>query len=863
MLERAKTYWREIVKKYPWLDLLWRRLPAAASACTAVAICIAYWRFYLEYYTDKDGWGKVVWYKELIESNIWLNWWLLFYGLLIVFVLIVIALSRKQSIVGWIKLAFVYVSCVICLYSVPALYSVNTVIPHVTYHTLFTVLFGMWIVVALVKIIMQNRTCTCDLIEDKKIKGTQDVQWESYIDATITYLNEQRETDECLAIGIAGPWGSGKTTFMRQMQAKLNADKYIIREFKPWRLSSAVQVNTAFFKLLESVICEAQKWTYEKLLHYVRKYAKLITSVQELPKPAMAIWNHVLPDEEDSIAELHTKINNELNQINKQIIILIDDIDRLDNDEMFEVLRLIRISANFNKITFIVTYDKGYLTQNIFKLLSCKGEDYLKKIINLEIQLPSYEDYVLAEVLCQKIACNFNDEKLLKDLRYAIRKYNTDKGCLINDYLLTFRDAERIANSFTLILMHIRNSSNSIMLNIDDLLWIELLHYFDTLTYNQLKSNYLHLLQSSEHSQERLEIKNASENNHPILEKLFPASFESAELNSIVWQSNIKSYFSYRQLDDKLMLNDFDDFLRSHPTRELAIKRVKRWMKSAKARSFINNLSTYNYLLIDSNETNIAYLDIVLATATYYKYSSVKFQYIVNLFRNLHNDYFFTHHDYLMKKEFFESEMRWFISNYPGLAIWNVLLATMPFCDDKGDPYDESFMDIDQKRKMSLDKIRELASLNFDGFKRNEGIDKLRIDRIFDKNYPLHAFVSASSYLSRCNSAHHNNLSEEVYNNLLPDAITFIFAKRKRYSEKTFEAMMTPLIGHLWIGDESTDTDLARVRHRVEKLFGSVDNFNTFVDDHFTLSKTVIKNYLVSFQLRSLHSEVDRKNGNL
>lgn len=860
MLERAKTYWREIVKKYPWLDLLWRRLPAAASACTAVATGIAFWIFYLEHHTD-NGWGEVVWYKELIESNGWLNWWLSFYCILITFILIVISLSRRQSVETWIKQAFVYIVCVICCYLVPACYPINTVIPCVTYHTLLTVLFGIWIGMALARIVWCNRTQKgITTVNEKTLKDTQDVQWGSYIEATVTYIDGQGTSDECLAIGIAGPWGSGKTTFMHQMQSRLSQEKYIIREFKPWRLTSATQVSSAFFKLLEAIIHDTQKWTYEKLLESVKKYAELISSVQEIPKPALAVWNHLVPEEEMSIAELHSKINSELNQIDKQIIIMIDDIDRLDNEEMFEVLRLIRISANFSKITFVVTYDKSYLTQNIFRHLSCKGEDYLKKIINLEIQLPSYEDYVLADVLYQKIAKSFPGELRLKGLRYAIQdKYTTDHGTLIGDYLVTFRDAERLANSFTLLLKHINNAKKAIELDWGDLFWLEMLHYYDTSTYNQLKTNCLHLLSPQKHNQERLEVRTQESTSNPILLNLFRVSAENPPLNSIVWRSNIKAYFAYRQLDDKLMLNDFDAFLQKGPTREQVVKNVKHWMKTPKARSFINNLSTYDYLNITSDEVNIAYLDTLLATATYYKHSSENFKYIIHLFKKLHNDYVPVHRNYLMKKEFFEDEIRWFISKYPGLSIWNVLLATMPLCEEQNKEYqDYPYLDMDLKRKLNAKQLHELVELNFKGSIHQRGVEKLKIERIFDKDYPLHSFVISASYLRKCDSFRNDSLVTEIYTNLLPEALPSLFPKRI-HSEKKFEEMINSLLGNLQNKDEFEVYDVVRTRHKVEKLFGSVDNFNTFIDNHFNLSDHMIRRYLEPLGFRSLLANTKKK----
>lgn len=859
MLETIKTYWNKAVKKYPWLDLVWRRLPAAASACTAVAIGIAYWRFYLEYYTDKDEWGKVVWYKELIESNIWLNWWLLFYGMLIVFVLIAIALSRKQTIEGLIKLAFVYVTCVICLYSVPALYPVITVIPDVTYHTLFTILFGIWIAVELINVIIQflpHKHITTK--NNEIITGVQDVQWNGYLDAIVTYLTTKEQGDECFAIGIASPWGSGKTTFMHQMQKRLDeTDKYLIKEFKPWMLSSASQVNSAFFKLLESIIREASVLTYEELLNTIKTYTKLISSIPDIPKPTIALLDHIRQQEKHAISDLHAKINNELCDIGKHIIILIDDIDRLDNSEMFEILRLIRISANFKSLTFIVTYDKEYLTQNISKYLACEGDEYLKKIINLEIQLPSYEDNVLGLVLYKKIESSFPGHPKLKELRYAIRKYTTDHGDLINDYLLTFRDAERFANYFTLLLRHVNEEKDPVDFNWEDLFWIEMLHYYDTKTYNLLKTNHLNLLQQADEKHGWLVAKShTNTKQHPIVVSIFSSAHRTTGLNSIVWESNIKSYFAYRHLDDRLMLNDFYLFLQRIPTKGQIAQKVRKWTKGAvMERSFIRNLGAYDHFRIDKDDVNVAYIDTLLEATMYYKYTADNFKYICKLFKNLHSNYEPYPLNIYVKKEIIESELRQYISRHPGKLIWNVLLTTFPICVDEAVDYDEyPFFEIDSIRKPSLETLKELAELNFQGYIKLEGIKKIKLSCIFQKEYPLNAFIVSTSYLRKCNSTQGNIRVTEEYSNLLPNAVSALIPNNKKFTEKTFEAMMKPLVGRLRRGNEPTDMDLARVRHGVEKLFGSVDNFNTFIANHFNSSELIINAYLDRFKLHSIPS---------
>lgn len=55
------------------------------------------------------------------------------------------------------------------------------------------------------------------------------------------------------------------------------------------------------------------------------------------------------------------------------------------------MLKLIRITANFKNLFFLVAYDKDHIA-NLLKGVG--GEEFLKKIIPLEICLPDYESYI-------------------------------------------------------------------------------------------------------------------------------------------------------------------------------------------------------------------------------------------------------------------------------------------------------------------------------------------------------------------------------------------------------------------------------------------------------------------------------------
>ena len=70
----------------------------------------------------------------------------------------------------------------------------------------------------------------------------------------------------------------------------------------------------------------------------------------------------------------------------KQIIIIIDDIDRLDLLETNMIFKLIKRTANFPNTVFLLSYDRNRLSEKITND-GYPGEEYLEKIIQLSYPL--------------------------------------------------------------------------------------------------------------------------------------------------------------------------------------------------------------------------------------------------------------------------------------------------------------------------------------------------------------------------------------------------------------------------------------------------------------------------------------------
>ncbi|MBS1613859.1 MAG: AAA family ATPase, partial [Bacteroidetes bacterium] len=200
-----------------------------------------------------------------------------------------------------------------------------------------------------------------------------------------------------LAIGINGEWGSGKTSFCNLVHNSIDGNNRVIINFNPWRSSTPTKIIEDFFSVL---IGEVQSYDVN-LSNKLSQYSNTLTKIDEntLTKAIDAFVSNAAEDK----GELYESINQSIKETNKQFIIFIDDLDRLDKKEIVEVLRIIRNTADFNNIVYIVSYDKGYVEEAIKEINKHNYTTYLEKIFQFEFTLPPYDFGTLRDEIKQNL----------------------------------------------------------------------------------------------------------------------------------------------------------------------------------------------------------------------------------------------------------------------------------------------------------------------------------------------------------------------------------------------------------------------------------------------------------------------------
>lgn len=375
-------------------------------------------------------------------------------------------------------------------------------------------------------------------LEDNQIK---------YAETLVKKLKNTDLSKESFAVGITGEWGSGKSTFLNTMKEKIEKAKFAeIVEFNPWLCNSPEQVTQDFFATLINELSPK----HSTLSRDINKYAKLLNKIAKASLSFFGIDLDLTPSD-DSLNKLKDKISNKLANLPKKVVILIDDTDRLEGNEVFEILRLIRNTADFKNVIYIATYDKEYVT-DVLKGNKIKGPDnYLEKIFQVEVHLPKVEDYELWDTLMKEIEISEDDD---------FTQHLNDNKKLILKILTNYRKIKRFARKYLLFKEYLY----SYIINLIDLFWLQLLHTYDKKTYNILANKPLELLEEDNNLTTFKLKDNFSENiqdeqTEKILHNMFRGDYTT--MGDIQLIEFYDRYFSMNISKYKLTTKEYFDFI--------------------------------------------------------------------------------------------------------------------------------------------------------------------------------------------------------------------------------------------------------------------------------------------------------------
>jgi len=262
--------------------------------------------------------------------------------------------------------------------------------------------------------------------------------------------------NQTLILSIEGEWGSGKTSLMNLIKNKTNRvkekeNKIEIMHFSPWLLTDINQVIKLFFDDLIKVLIHNSfkaKWN-EEIKRDIQNFVnKLLPEEVTFKTPLLSIKykirNMFKTDDNMSLEKIKSKINEYLKELDKKIVIVIDDIDRLTDKEIEFIFRLTKGIADFDNLIYILLYDKNVITKSLQLFKSENGEKYLEKIVQYPIQVPKANNETIKELLNEKIKNLLNELGKKVNFDHDKEKWNYFEDSVINNFIKNIRDVNRL-----------------------------------------------------------------------------------------------------------------------------------------------------------------------------------------------------------------------------------------------------------------------------------------------------------------------------------------------------------------------------------------------------------------------------------
>lgn len=226
-------------------------------------------------------------------------------------------------------------------------------------------------------------------------------------------------------------YGVGKTSFMLQLQ-NIAEDKGLdVCWFKPWLYDDNSSLIVNLIHVLQEKLGEGDR----PLSNMLDRYARVLSSVEKYE------WVSVFQHDTTSIETQFEEIKEKLHEMKLPIIVLIDDVDRLQSEELMRMLQMVRNMADFPFMYYIIAGDKSAIMNRLREAQIAEPYEYLKKFFNLEICFPGVDDQV--------------EHELEKHIMEIQRRYKIEGNEIVefirnlpykNELFANIRDVKRYVN---------------------------------------------------------------------------------------------------------------------------------------------------------------------------------------------------------------------------------------------------------------------------------------------------------------------------------------------------------------------------------------------------------------------------------
>lgn len=258
-------------------------------------------------------------------------------------------------------------------------------------------------------------------------------------------------------INVCEEYGYGKTSFFALLYNKLTTqwnNQYISFCYRPWMCENEKSMVNEFFNIFREELSSYNPQINKNITNYIRTLLDKSNNI-------LVHFVRTIFCQSSSMQEERQKLKEAIVRIGKPIIVFIDDVDRLQKEELLILLKLVRDTADFQNVFYIMAADKNHISSSLRDCNISNPDNYLKKIINYELMLPG-NDKLVTTILENELKSQLSKFVKGENSQNQEERLNTIVDSIINheeieSVFSNIRDVKRLINDYILTLTIINN----------------------------------------------------------------------------------------------------------------------------------------------------------------------------------------------------------------------------------------------------------------------------------------------------------------------------------------------------------------------------------------------------------------------
>lgn len=221
-------------------------------------------------------------------------------------------------------------------------------------------------------------------------------------------------TGPSVTFGLSGSWGAGKTSVLNMVRLELeNHKRWAVVEFTPWATTDLDSLTGEFYEVIASAMPKKSKRgkTARAMLMSAAPVAtSVVRTVAEglldqklgpgaLKKIADAAASSAIDEFENRtptpnpFRQQFAAMSKAIERADVQVLVIVDDLDRLHTDELLAVMKAVRLLGRFPGVHYLLSYDRRTVL-DLIGASDLAGKDpdraraYLEKIVQYPFELP-------------------------------------------------------------------------------------------------------------------------------------------------------------------------------------------------------------------------------------------------------------------------------------------------------------------------------------------------------------------------------------------------------------------------------------------------------------------------------------------